>query len=286
MCRAVVPGKGRSVSDDFAPPERGRPAPVEPPRLGAALAEARAARGLSVEDVAAATRIRATLIRGIEVDDFSRCGGAAYARGHIRSIAQVVGADARELVAEFDRQHENPVPTLSASPLPAFEPPAGAGRPTARWASAAIAVLVIGVVFLAVSFVTGRGHRADESGGAAGPTNVAPSTPTGATSQPSGSGSASQTPTTSPPPPRGVSLRVRATDGASWLLVTASTGEQVYQGILAAGQAMDFKDGRGLTVKFGNSRAVTLTLNGRDLGAPRCSSIVCTREFPPNSASG
>lgn len=273
------------MSDDFAPPERGSPAPVEPARLGAALAEARAARGLSVEDVAAATRIRATLIRGIEDDDFSRCGGAAYARGHIKSIAQVVGADARELVAEFDRQHDNPVPTLTASPLPAFEPPTAAGRPTARWASAAIAVLVIGVVFLAVSFVTGRAHRAGESGGAAGPANVAPSTPGGASSQPSGAESSSPVPTTSPPP-KGVSLRVRATDGATWLLVTASSGEQVYQGILAAGQAMDFKDGRGLTVKFGNSRVVTLTLNGRDLGAPRCGSIVCTREFPPNSAAG
>jgi hypothetical protein len=237
-----------------------------------------------VEDVAAATRIRATLIRGIEVDDFSRCGGAAYARGHIKSIAQVVGADARGLVAEFDRQHDNPVPTLAASPLPVFEPPSAAGRPTARWASAAIAVLVIGVVFLAVSFVTGRGHRPGESGGGAGPANAAPSTAGGGSSQSSGTEPSTPAPTTAPP--KGVSLRVRASAGASWLLVTASSGQQVYQGILAAGQAMDFKDGRGLTVKFGNSRAVTLTLNGRDLGAPRCGSIVCTREFPPNSAAG
>ena len=47
--------------------------------LGAALAAAREQRGLSVEDVAAATRIRATIIRAIEADDFAACGGAVYA---------------------------------------------------------------------------------------------------------------------------------------------------------------------------------------------------------------
>jgi cytoskeleton protein RodZ len=269
------------VSEDFAAPERGTSAPAEPSRLGAALAEARAARGLSVEDVAASTRIRATLIRAIEADDFSRCGGAVYARGHIKSIAQVVGADPGGLVAEFDRQHDNPVPTLTASPLPAFEPPREAGRPTARWASAAIAVLAIGVVFLALSWVTGRSQRTGDHGTAITPVTTAPSTPAGTSSQPA----ASPTTTTTPPAPKGVSLRVRATDGPSWLLVTASSGQQVYQGILAPGQAMEFRDGQRLTVKFGNSRVVTLTLNGRDLGGPGCNSDVCVRQFDPNSST-
>jgi cytoskeleton protein RodZ len=272
------------VSDDFAPPERGSSAPEEPPSLGATLAAARAARGLSVEDVAATTRIRATLIRAIETDDFSRCGGAVYARGHIKSIAQVVGADSRELVAEFDRQHDNPVPTLTASPLPAFEPPTEAGRPAARWATAAIAVLVIGVVFLAMSWVTGRGQRSGDPGTATGPAATQSSTPAPG-SQP-GTPPTTTTPTTSPAP-KGVSLRVRANDGASWLLVTASSGQQVYQGILGPGQAMDFRDGRALRVKFGNSRVVTLTLNGRNLGAPQCGGRdVCTREYSLSGWAG
>ncbi len=270
------------MSDDSALSERGSGAPGEPQSVGAALAVARAKRGLSVEDVASSTRIRATLIRGIEVDDFSRCGGAAYARGHIKSIAQVVGADGRQLVAEFDRQHDNPVPTLTASPLPAFDPPTEAGRPTARWASAAIGVLVIAAVFLAVSWAAGRGHRAGDSGQAIGSAPPAASSPAG--SQPPSAAPSTSPPTTTPAP-RGVTLRVRATDGESWLLVTASSGAQVYEGILAAGRTMDFRDGRALTVKFGNSRAVTLTLNGRDLGAPRCGSIVCSLQFAPNSAT-
>jgi hypothetical protein len=234
-----------------------------------------------VEDVAAATRIRATLIRAIEADDFSRCGGAVYARGHIRSIAQVVGADGRPLVAEFDRRHHNPVPTLTASPLPAFEPPTEVGRPTARWASVAIGVLVIAVVFLAVSWATGRSHRPGDSGRATG---LGPSA-TGQSSAGTTPPASTTAPPTTSPAPKGVTLRVRAIDGESWLLVTGSSGAQVYQGILTAGRTMDFRDGRALTVKFGNSRAVTLTLNGRDLGAPRCGSIVCSLQFAPNSAT-
>ena len=80
--------------------------------LGAALTAAREQRGLSVEDVAAATRIRATIIRAIEADDFAACGGAVYARGHLRSVAQVVGADPKPLIAEFDRRFHQPVPAI------------------------------------------------------------------------------------------------------------------------------------------------------------------------------
>src|SRR5215207_3176431 len=91
--------------------------------IGAALTAAREARGLSVEDVAAATRIRASIVRSIERDDFSVCGGDVYARGHLRVIAQFVGTDPRPLVEEFDRRSDEPVPALRTSPLGSFEPP-------------------------------------------------------------------------------------------------------------------------------------------------------------------
>jgi cytoskeletal protein RodZ len=54
--------------------------------IGEALAEARREVGLTVAQVSQRTRIRQTIIRGIEGDDYSVCGGDFYARGHIRSI--------------------------------------------------------------------------------------------------------------------------------------------------------------------------------------------------------
>jgi cytoskeleton protein RodZ len=270
------------LSEDRTSPGRGTPAPSDPTPLGPALAAAREARGLSVEDVAAATRIRATLVRGIESDDFARCGGAVYARGHIKSIAQVVGADPRALVAEFDRRYGDPAPTVTASPLPAFESPSEGRRPTARWASMAVAVLVVATVFFAFSWLLGRDPGPDVS--------ASPGPSATVTAPPPSSKPPTTTPpkvTTPRPAPAGVTLRVRASDADSWLLVTASSGIPMYQGVLAVGQQMDFRDGRSLTVKFGNSRGVRLTLNGQDIGAPRCDSIVCSVEFlPPRAAAG
>jgi cytoskeletal protein RodZ len=72
------------------------------------LAEARQRAGLTVAQVSERTRIRETVIRGIERDDYARCGGDFYARGHIRGIAKAVGADPGPLVEEYDAVCRSP----------------------------------------------------------------------------------------------------------------------------------------------------------------------------------
>lgn len=76
--------------------------------IGAALADARQRAGLTVAQVSERTRIRETVIRGIERDDYSGCGGDFYARGHIRGIAKSVGADPGPLVEEYDAACRSP----------------------------------------------------------------------------------------------------------------------------------------------------------------------------------
>ena len=76
--------------------------------IGQALAQARRRAGLTVTQVSQRTRIRETIIRGIERDDYSACGGDFYARGHIRAIAKAAGIDPAPLIAEFDRTHRAP----------------------------------------------------------------------------------------------------------------------------------------------------------------------------------
>jgi hypothetical protein len=73
--------------------------------IGETLAEARHQAGLSVAQVSERTRIRETIIRGIEDGDYSACGGDFYARGNIRSIAKVVGTDSEPLIREYDAVH-------------------------------------------------------------------------------------------------------------------------------------------------------------------------------------
>ncbi len=76
--------------------------------IGETLAQARRWSGLSVTEVSQRTRIRETLVKDIERDDYSACGGDFYARGHIRAIARVVGADPEPLIEEYDATHRAP----------------------------------------------------------------------------------------------------------------------------------------------------------------------------------
>lgn len=244
--------------------------------LGAALAAARRERGLSVEEVSAATRIRPAIIRAIESDDFDACGGAVYARGHLRSVAQVVGADPRPLIEEFDRRFNQPVPALRTAPLGSFEPPRDAGRSgrqSPTWASVAAGVLVVVLLFLGASWIVGRGD--DDPGSSVA--QAVPTTAVAATTSPAPKPAV--TPKPAAPAVRGVVLKLMASGGSSWVSVTASDGNQLFQGVLTDGSAKEFRDARQLSVRFGNSPAVRVTQNGRDMGAPRCDRQVCTVAF-------
>src|SRR5205823_6949103 len=64
--------------------------------------------GLTIGQVSQQTRIRESIIRDIEQNDFSACGGDFYARGHIRSIAAVVGTDPVPLISAYDAEHGPP----------------------------------------------------------------------------------------------------------------------------------------------------------------------------------
>ena len=96
--------------------------------IGGTLAKARRDAGLSVAEVSQRTRIRETIIRGIEDDDYSACGGDFYARGHLRSIARAVGADPDPLVKEYDETLRAPEEITAADALQPLLPIRAAGR--------------------------------------------------------------------------------------------------------------------------------------------------------------
>lgn len=273
----------------------GDSAPDAPRTLGAILAAARAERGLSVEDVAAATRIRSRLVTEIERDRFDNLGGTIYARGHIKAIAHEVGADADLLIEMFDRDHGGaPAPQLQSGSLPKLTMPGDRDAPrttrrsSPRWASAAIAVLAVGAIFLGVTWFAGRGND-DPQGttaqdvGSAQPTTTSEPTPapteTGTTTAPS------TTPPKTTPPPSGVSVRAQVTDGESWIEVRTSSGQTIFSQILGVGQVKEWHDPERLIVKIGYAPAVHLVVNGRDVGVP-CDRTVCTVQYPSAAVAG
>ena len=76
--------------------------------VGETLTEARNQAGLSVDELSERTRIRGTIIRSIEQDDYQACGGDLYVRGYVRAIAGAVGIDAQPLIREYDEGRATP----------------------------------------------------------------------------------------------------------------------------------------------------------------------------------
>jgi cytoskeletal protein RodZ len=79
--------------------------PAEDPVVGPELCAARTRLGLTVDQLAERTRIRPHVIESIEADDFAPCGGDFYARGHLRTLARVLGVDAAPLLATYDERY-------------------------------------------------------------------------------------------------------------------------------------------------------------------------------------
>lgn len=247
--------------------------------LGAALRSAREAAGVTVEQVSADTRIRATLIRDLEADRFASSGGAVYARGHLRAIASAVGADPAPLVARFDAEQGRVVPSLPIEAdlgprRPAsfggtgfggtglVAPVAGPDRTGPRWgiAIAGAAVVVAGV--LAIGYSTSSGTPAASTPGTLVASPRPSASPTSPVVQPPDPGAVA-----AKPPVIGAQLRVRIIGGTSWVYVSDASARLLFQGLLRDGQFKDFTDPTRLKVVVGNAGAVNLNCGGQDGGS-------------------
>ncbi|WP_349308045.1 helix-turn-helix domain-containing protein [Pseudofrankia sp. BMG5.36] len=225
--------------------------------VGARLARARVAAGMSVDEVSARTRIRATLIRQIEQDDFSGVGGAVYARGHIRGIARTLDIAPESLIAAYDASHER-VPAPSLAPTSSFDPLRhGERRRGGRhWGTAMVISAAVLCLLALVAFLIPGSSRHD-----------AP-TPTPATAAPGASASPATSPGGAPSataPPTEVNLRLEAVSAQSWLEVSDDSNHVVLRQILAKGDTKTLT-AKALQVKMGNAGAMNLSCNGHKLG--------------------
>jgi cytoskeletal protein RodZ len=233
-------------------------APME--GVGSIIAAAREERGLTVEDVSEATRIRATLIRQIEQDDFSACGGMVYARGHIRSVARVLGVDPAPIVAAFDSAHGQVQAPLVA-PAPEFDPLPQHDRPRGHrgigWAPLMIGSLTVVCIVALVMLVLPDSSGDGKAGRSGNP---------GAPVQAGASPSAAPAPTTPSAPPTSMNVRVEAREDATWIEVRDDREQVLVQQLLERGQERTVVTERPVSIKMGNAGAAGLSCNGRDVG--------------------
>ena len=216
--------------------------------IGETLAAARQEAGLTVTQVSQQTRIRETIIRAIEQDDFASCGGDFYARGHIRSIAAVVGADPVPLIREYDQEH--PASGMRAAEI--FEPatPIKIREPRPFGLGKVLIVVLLAVIGFGV-------YRLVSTGAGSHPSASATHHPTA-----SPKASATIKPVVHTPVPPVAVIKVTAMQDC-WIGFTSPSGKQLYQGTILAGQSKTWREKHVVSMVIGNPPGIVLTVNGR-----------------------
>lgn len=69
--------------------------------LGARLKEAREAKGVSLRDIAAATKISVVTLEALERHDYARLPGGIFSRAFVRAYALAVGLEPESAVNDF-----------------------------------------------------------------------------------------------------------------------------------------------------------------------------------------
>jgi len=225
--------------------------------IGSELTAARERVDMTIEQLSAATRIRTGLLVAMEADDFSRCGGNFYARGHIRSIARVVKTDPAPLLATFDAEHAVDEDKSRRDDRAAVSGPTQTLRPARpRWG------LVLGAILVALMgwgmvrlFTLPSDIEATAS-------KTASTTPAVTTPVPK----ATPKPTTQPtkhisPKPTRTKLSLTAKGDGSYVTIRNKSGKRLFQGLLGPGSTQTVTATGDIRVTVGVPANLVVTIN-------------------------
>lgn len=269
--------------------------------IGSAIREQRERLGLSIEDVREKTLIRRKYLLAVEEGDDSAAPGQVYFKGFLKSYASFVGLDGQALAKEYQdlldqAQAEKEAPKAQRAPRAATRRPAPSvrrqtesqsrtRRPAKRRSSPALLlftllfVLALGAYYLASSGVLagiwqpkepveqeppGNGPEipnVPEDPGTTEPHE--PAAPAIARTDPN-----SETSVWECQNVERLELTVKALtaeDSYCWIRVK-SDGKTVYEGTMVPGEKLEFTGSEEIVVRAGKPWAITLSLNGEDLG--------------------
>jgi hypothetical protein len=117
-----VVGKSKQSSRSGAAGRSGEPSKaVEFAKLGEILREAREAKGVTLGQAEAMTRVRSKYLRALEEADWGSLPEPLYVKGFLRSYARYLGLDPLNIIAQYDRlatvPRTKPVVRQAISPL-------------------------------------------------------------------------------------------------------------------------------------------------------------------------
>lgn len=251
-----------------AAPEEAAPATeqVTETIIGGQLVRARATLGLTVDELAARTRIRPSVIEAIEVDDFAPCGGDFYAKGHLRMLARVLGIDAAPLLTAYDDHFAaSPINARDVFEVELATRARGSVKDDTRGRRGALigTVVLLMLVWGGAAYFAGDDPASERQG--VGPTQLGPTfKQTGLT----------------PPEPRSPEPRddgggaaraqaqvmVSASGGSSRVVVMDGSRSVLFRGVLSDGAGQKFSGEAPLRVRAADGGVISLSVRGKYLG--------------------
>jgi cytoskeleton protein RodZ len=250
--------KGRRMVDE----QSGQSAAAGLPALsvGALLAEARAAKGRDLPEIARETRVPLRHLMAIEADDHDALPALPYALGFVKAFARAVNLDAEAIGARFraETRLSPHVPTPSS-----LEPVDEQRLPSRGLAYGALAALVVvlgglglygagvfdpapkpGTIAVVVPEPGDPAVEAAASDPAAAPAPAAPAT----------------IPTTGP-------VLLTAREDVWVKIYDRSSGKRAFMGVLFAGKNWPVPDGSNLTLRAGRAGVIEVRVAGALLPA-------------------
>jgi cytoskeletal protein RodZ len=224
--------------------------------LGSMISKARKDAGLSIDDLSAATNIRGTLLRDMEANNFSQCGGETYARGHLRNIAIKLKVDPQIFLTAFEdeqMQVDRTMQDLLVENSVMREPK------EARKVSWKVLV----TISIASLFVAGLAQII-VSNDSAPDIPVAVEESATPTASPEATTATEVVPTEEPTVStgQGVEVIINAVRAKSWLFVSDSSGRVLFSGQIPQGVTKTFSSDAQLNLKIGNAGGVDVSVHG------------------------
>ena len=224
--------------------------------LGSMITQARKSAAMSIDDLSAATNIRGPLLKEMESDNFSQCGGETYARGHLRNIAVKLGADPQIFLSAFEEEQmhaERSMRELLVENSVMKQPEEA--RKVSWKVLAAISIGSLGVAGLVQIIVSNTSSPTIPA-----PVSSISATPT-ATTAPAPEPSEKATVSTG----TGVEVVINAARAKSWLFVSDASGRTLFSGQISTGATKTFSSDVSLNFKIGNAGGVDLVVNGKKI---------------------
>ena len=233
--------------------------------LGSVIRQARIDAGLSIDDLSERTSIRGGLLKEIENDDFTKCGGETYARGHLRNIAPQIKMDATVLLELYESEQSTQprrIQEMLAENNIMTHP---VDKKTISWKTlVGISLATLSLLGAVQIIISNSKTTTLDTVEAVATQSASPSATPTPDAQPTQSEMATPAPTRdSYSSGTGVAVSVSATRGTSWLFVSDSNGTTLYSGQIRNGQKLNFSATTRVSLKVGNAGALDVSINGK-----------------------